>query len=244
MPSSCARIYRFGDYELDAEERRLRRSGSVVALRPKPFDTLLYLARRHGHVVTKAELLDRVWQGTVVSESALTRCIKEVRKALCDDASQPRYIETRARIGYTFVAAVGEIEVTVRPASIAVLPVADLSPQGGLESFADGLTEELIAVLTGFSGLHVAASTSSFACKGERCDIRQLARRLDVDALLEGSVRSGGRRLRITLQLVDGKSGYHLWSQVFDREMSDALALQKEIGLEVVRRLEPREAPL
>ena len=109
MKDPGGRVFRFGDFELEAAEYRLTRTGIEVPLRPKPFETLLHLVERHGHLVEKSELLETIWAGTFVGEGALTRCIKEVRQALGDDARDPVYIQTRSGIGYTFIAEVEEV---------------------------------------------------------------------------------------------------------------------------------------
>lgn len=105
-------IYRFADFLLEPDERRLRRGNREIYLRPKAFDTLLYLIERHGHLVSKDELLDQVWAGTIVTETAMTHCIKEVRKALGDDAHQPHYLKTIPRLGYKFIAPVTKIHLS------------------------------------------------------------------------------------------------------------------------------------
>lgn len=97
-------VYRFAGFTLDVGERSLLRGTAEIYLQPKTFETLVYLVEHHGHLVKKNELLDAVWAGTFVTENALTRCIKEVREALQDDAHQPRYIKTVPRVGYKFIA--------------------------------------------------------------------------------------------------------------------------------------------
>ncbi|HKY29434.1 MAG TPA: winged helix-turn-helix domain-containing protein [Pyrinomonadaceae bacterium] len=109
MSSDVTRIYSFGDFMLDPREHRLLRGTEEIYLAPKTFETLLYLLSRHGHLVTKNDLLDTLWSGTFVTENALTRCIKEVREALNDDAHQPLYIKTIPRVGYKFIADVKEV---------------------------------------------------------------------------------------------------------------------------------------
>ena len=99
--------YRFGEFTLDSGEHRLLRNSAEVVLRPKAFNTLLYLVRRHGHTVAKEELLDAVWPGTFVSDAVLTHCIAEVRQALGDDVRAPRFLKTSSKVGYAFIAAVG-----------------------------------------------------------------------------------------------------------------------------------------
>jgi len=121
--------------------------------------------------------------------------------------------------------------------SLAVLPFDDLSPQKDQEYFCDGLAEELINAMTKIEDLRVMARTSSFAFKGEKLDIREIGKKLDVDTILEGSVRKAGNRLRITAQLIDVKGGYHLWSDRYDRDMEDVFTIQDEITSEIVDKL-------
>jgi DNA-binding winged helix-turn-helix (wHTH) protein/TolB-like protein/Tfp pilus assembly protein PilF len=109
------RIYRFADFTLDASEHRLMRGSEEIYLPPKTFETLLFLVDRHGHLVKKNELLDTLWADAFVTENALTRCIKEVREALSDDAHQPSYIRTIPRVGYKFIADVEEVQQSSQP---------------------------------------------------------------------------------------------------------------------------------
>jgi adenylate cyclase len=118
--------------------------------------------------------------------------------------------------------------------SVAVLPFADLSPGGNNEYFSDGLTEELLNVLARMKGLRVPGRTSSFAFKGRSIDIREIGRTLGVEAVLEGSVRKAGERLRISAKLIDVDDGYHRWSDTYDRELSDVFAIQQEIATAIV----------
>jgi eukaryotic-like serine/threonine-protein kinase len=125
-------------------------------------------------------------------------------------------------------------------ASIAVLPFRNLSPDRDAEYFSDGMTEEIIAALTGVSGMRVAARTSSFAFKGKDTDVRQIGRELGVRCVLEGSVRKAGQQLRVTVQLIDVDTGYHMWSERYDRRMEDVFAVQDEIARAIAGKLEPR----
>ncbi len=118
--------------------------------------------------------------------------------------------------------------------SIAVLPFVDLSPQKDQEYFCDGMTEEIIDTLTRAGAFRVVARTSSFAFKGKQQDIREIGRKLDVGAVLEGSVRKDGQRLRVTAQLISVADGYHLWSQTYERELRDVFTVQDEISRAIV----------
>jgi len=126
-----------------------------------------------------------------------------------------------------------------RPAirSLAVLPLVDLSAERDQEHFGDGVAEEILNALTKLDDLCVPARSSCFAFRGLNLDARDVGRRLGVEALLEGSVRKAGQRLRISVQLIDARNGYHLWSERFDREVADIFAIQDEIASSVVRAL-------
>ena len=121
--------------------------------------------------------------------------------------------------------------------SVAVLPFTNLSTDKEQEYFCDGMAEEIISALTYVENLRVVARTSSFSFKGKDFDIREIGRRLNVETLLEGSVRKSGQHLRIIAQLVNVADGYHLWSERFDRQMDDVFAIQDEIALAIVDRL-------
>jgi TolB-like protein/Flp pilus assembly protein TadD len=121
--------------------------------------------------------------------------------------------------------------------SVAVLPFADLSPAHDQEYFSDGITEELLDALAKIPGLRVPARTSSFMFKGKQVDIREVGQKLSVQSVLEGSVRKSGNRLRITAQLINAKNGYHIWSDTYDRELTDVFAIQDEISRAIVDQL-------
>jgi serine/threonine-protein kinase len=128
----------------------------------------------------------------------------------------------------------------VSATSAAVLPFTDLSPGKDQEYFSDGLTEELITSLSRIQGLRVAARTSSFQFKGQNADVREVGRKLDVGAVLEGSVRKSGDRLRVTAQLSSARDGYQLWADSYDRDLADVFAVQEEIARAIVSALSIR----
>jgi TolB-like protein/DNA-binding winged helix-turn-helix (wHTH) protein len=129
---------------------------------------------------------------------------------------------------------------TSGPSSVAVLPFVDLSESKDLERFADGLSDELLNQLAQQSGLAVIGRSSSFAFKGRNEDLRAIGRQLGAEFLLEGTVRRSGDKLRITAQLVESRRGTRLWSERFDRERGDALAIQEEIARSVAGALGQR----
>jgi serine/threonine protein kinase/Flp pilus assembly protein TadD len=123
--------------------------------------------------------------------------------------------------------------------SIAVLPFANLSADPDNQYFSDGLSEDLTSALARLQGLHVASRTSAFRFRGSNVDIREIGCQLNVEAVLEGSVRRSGKRIRITAQLVNVADGYHLWSERYDREIADIFEIQDEITAAIVKTLEP-----
>jgi eukaryotic-like serine/threonine-protein kinase len=128
-------------------------------------------------------------------------------------------------------------------ASAAVLPFLDLSPEHDQEYFSDGLTEELITALSQVPGLRVPARSSSFQFKGQNPDVHEVGRKLDVGAVLEGSVRKSGTRLRVSAQLINVQDGYQLWSESYDRDLADVFAVQEDVARSIVSALRVRLAP-
>jgi TolB-like protein len=119
-----------------------------------------------------------------------------------------------------------------------VLPFVNMSGDPKQDYFSDGLSEELLNSLVSLRGLQVAARTSSFSFKGSGTDVADIARKLNVGAVLEGSVRKDGGRVRITAQLINAVTGFHLWSQTYDRDLKNVLALQTEIATAVTQALQ------
>ena len=236
----------FSRFRFEPATARLWAHKREIKLTPKAAAVLGVLLGRAGQPVTKQELFDAVWSDRVVSDDALTTCIQELRRALGDDARKPRYIETRHRSGYRFVAKISRD--TAAPSSdgtppvpdataIAVLPFVDMSAARDHDYFCEGLAEELIDALSHVNGLRVAARSASFQFHGAGIDVREAGRRLGVGSLLEGSVRKSGDRLRITVQLIDVATAYHTWSQTFERTLGDVFAIQGEIAETVATHL-------
>ena len=246
--------FHFGGYALDTGRRELRRGAELIAIEPQVFDLLDYLIRHREQVVTKDELMDAVWNGRIVSESALTSRINSVRTAIGDSGEDQRLIKTLRGKGFRFVAAVHEEPLTGASSapealttrlsladqpSIAVLPFVNMSGDAAQDYFADGITEEIITALARFKDLFVIARNSSFAYRGRAVDMKQIASELGVRYVLEGSVRNSGDRLRITGQLVAAETGTHIWAERFDRRLVDIFDLQDEITESIVGAVEP-----
>jgi TolB-like protein len=242
-------LIRFGAFEIDLESGELRKHGFKIKLRDQSFKVLALLLERQGKVVTREELQRKLWAADtfVDFDRGLNKAINRLREALGDSADSPSFIETLPKRGYRFIAkqlpqhfqpaseigpalvAVPASPATPQP-SIAVLPFVNMSSSNDDEYFSDGLAEEVLNVLAHIPGLKVAARTSSFAFRGENLDIRKIAQTLRVRTILEGSVRRAGSRIRVTAQIVNAADGYRLWSERYDRELSDVFAVQDEIA--------------
>jgi TolB-like protein/Tfp pilus assembly protein PilF len=251
MASSTVPVYGFGAFLLDAGKRLLSgHDGKPVSLTPKAYDTLVFLVERAGAVVNKDELMQAIWPGTAVEENNLTQNISLLRRALGEERGEHRFISTIPGRGYQFIAPVSIAPAKVAAslpdtkAAIAVLPFVNVTADPAYDYFGDGLADEIISALSKLDGLRVAARTSAFSFKGKQADIREIADRLTVNLVLEGSVRKSANRLRINAQLVNAADGCHLWSERYDREieMHDIFDVQDEITLAVVDALKMRLA--
>lgn len=253
----------FDTCRLDLQRRELYRDGQRVEVQPRVFDLLTYLLQHRDRVIDKDELLEQVWTGTVVSETSLSQSIRKARALVGDDGERQQIIRTVQRRGYRFVAPVSVAgsdaagqhrSATTPPAaqttdtanktspppySIAVLPFTNMSSDPDNDFFADGLAEELLNLLARIPQLRVAARTSSFAFRDSRTDVREIGEQLTVANVLEGSVRKAGDRIRVTAQLIETATGYHLSSQTFDRTLDDIFQLQDDIAAAVVKQLTP-----
>lgn len=238
----------FGDACFDPRTGELQRNGSSEKLTPKATALLAVLLERAPKLVTKEELLTRVWDSKAVGDEALTSCIQELRRALNDDARQPRYIETRHRRGYRLIAPLGRPMAPPPPdsttaamgkPSLAVLPFDNLSADRDQDYFADGIVEDMTTALSRIGAFFVMARNSSFAFKGRNAPVQDIGRQLGVRYLVEGSVRRAGQKLRLTAQLIEAETGHHLWADRYDGELSDIFDLQDRIVSCIVGAVSP-----
>ena len=243
--------FSFEDQVLDTSQRELRRDGQPIAVGPKVFDLLVYLVENRARVVSKDEVIEAIWEGRILSESALTSCFNAARKAVGDSGGEQRLIRTIARKGFRFIGEVGvddpagspavQVTPTLPPGpSIAVLPFANRSDDPEQEYFADGMVEDIIAALSRTKALFVIARSSSFTYKGASPDVRQVGRELGVRYVLEGSVRKAGARVRITGQLVDALSGMNLWADHFEGALANVFELQDQVTASVIGAIAPK----
>jgi len=304
MVQQAHRLYEFGPYRLDPAQQLLMEGTKKVPLTPKALQTLLVLVENHGQVVTKEELLQKVWPETYVEEATLAQNVFTLRKQLPSDCGGGVYIETIPKRGYRFVAAVrveepgidgpdknsgdtgpsadqgsrwylpvsrrsigislgGLVILTLiattsylwqqqsahttrnpRP-MLAVLPVQNLTGDSSREYIADGLTEELIAVLgsLGSENLGVIARTSSMTYKHSSKTAGQIGRELGVDYILECSFRNAPGQIRFTAQLIQTRTQVHQWAHNYERPLKDVLELQAELARTVASEIRIRVSP-
>src|SRR6266567_3681625 len=233
-------VIRFGAFEVNLSAGEILQHGVKIKLQVQPFQLLAALLERPGQVVSRDELYQRIWAtDTFVDfERGLNKAINRVRDALGDSSEHPVFIETLARRGYRFIAPIER-----KLGSIAVLPLENLSGDPGQEHWADGMTDELIVQLAKIGGLRVISRSSVMRFKRARTSVRDIARRLGVDAVIEGSVVVSDGRVRIRVQLIEALSERHLWADSYDRELGDVLALQQQIAQAVARLIHARLTP-
>lgn len=243
------RVLRFGLFEADLRSGEVRKNGLKLKLQDQPFQILAMLLEAPGEVVTREQMRLRMWPADtfVDFDHGLNKAINKLREALGDSAARPRYIETLARRGYRLIAPVKDLSITAQPAlpaspqkkRLLVLPFENLGPDAGEEYFSDGLTEEMISQLGQLSPvrLGVIARTSAMQYKHTSKQIAAIGEELNVDYVLEGSVRKSGTHARITAQLIEVRGQTHLWAASYDRELADLFAVQNEVVRRIARSL-------
>jgi TolB-like protein len=237
-------VVRFGVFEVDFRNGELRKSGIRLKLPGQPLQVLEVLLEQPGTVIARDELRRRLWPADtfVDFDNALNTAVNKLREVLCDTATNPRFIETLPRRGYRFV---GHVDLPAKAAlhhsrpMLAVLPFVNLGGDPEQEYFSDGLTEEMISQLgrRHSARLGVIARTSAMQYKGTHKSIHEIARELGVEFVLEGTVRRGGDRVRITAQLIRAADQVHLWAESYDRTVVDILAIQTEVANQIDRSL-------
>ncbi|MGI9316701.1 MAG: tetratricopeptide repeat protein [bacterium] len=218
-----------------------------MPVEPQVFDLLVYLIEHRDRVVTRDELLDELWNGRVVSESALNGRLKVARKAVGDDGKQQRIIKTIHRRGYQFVTdvtispnTVGLTKNVASPSqqildkpSIVVLPLEFLDKGADKDYLADGLTAEIISSLCRYRELLVIAHESAFAWGADNDDLKSVAGDLGVGFVTKGNIRQSGDQIRVSVQLIDAVSGKTMWAERFDRQLENLFAFEDEIASKI-----------
>jgi TolB-like protein len=220
--------FRVGGWLIDHDTCVLSDGARSQHVRPLLIDLLGVLAERAGQVVTKSEILDRVWSGRFVSESVLTRTMTELRHVLKEPPGAPRIIETIPRRGYRLIAHVEAIGVAAP--RVAVLSFENLNHDPEQDYFAAGISDALITELGSIPALRVISRQSVLRYKGSGKSLPEIARELNVSVIVEGAALREGNRFRITAQLVQAEPEQHLWARSYEGEISDILQLQGHVA--------------
>ena len=240
--------YRFGGFDMLPGTRRLMLDDAPVVIGARAFDLLQCLIECRERVVSKDDLIRRIWPQTVVGENNLNVQVATLRKLLGAQA-----VVTVAGHGYRFglelkvpQMAVADLQSLSAPLalpdkpSIAVLPFLNLSDDPQQAFLADGVTEDITTELSRFHSLFVIARNSAFTYKGQAVDVRTVSRELGVRYVVEGSVRRAGRRVRVVAQLIDALTGEHVWAERYDRVQGDIFDLQEEVTHAIVTAMAPQ----
>ena len=233
-------VYAFGPFRLDVAGRALLRGDTVVPLLPKSFETLAVLVRNYGKLLDKDVLMGSVWQDAVVEENSLAKAISDVRKALGDGPKHQRYIVTVPGRGYRFAATVTTVASTSQTHSIAVRPFTTMTGQPADEYLGVGLADALITRLSRAKRILVRPTSAVLRFDGASKDAATIARELDVDWLIDGTVRRAGDRIRVSVQLVETPTGTTAWADTFDETFTDLFAVEDTISRRVVAALAVR----
>ncbi len=235
---------RFGLFEVDLRAGELRKQGVKIKLQEQPFQILTMLIEHPGEVVTREELRSRLWPSDtfVDFDHGLNKAINKLREALGDSADNPRFIETLAKRGYRLIGSL--TAKSGRMESLVVLPLENLSRDPEQEYFAEGMTEALITNLVKIGALRVISRTSAMRYKKTDKTLPQIARELNVDAVVEGTVQRFGKRLCISAQLIQASTDTHLWADSYERDLRNVLALQSEVAQAIAREVQVKLTPL
>ena len=253
-PGDDAR-YGFENFVVDRPMLLLYRDGQPVVLAPKVIETLVALVERSGEVVSKAELMNRLWGDSFVEESNLTQNIYLLRKTLGKREDGRDLIETFRRRGYRFTGELRPVSATSAKAkptsvsssasivageeprrrfeSVAVLPLLNQTNDSDAEYLSDGVTESIISRLSQISGLRVLARSTVFRFKGQELDATEVGRELGVDAVLTGRILEHWDTLIVRVELVDVRTGGQIWGEQYNRQLNDVLELQATIAREI-----------
>jgi TolB-like protein len=253
-------ILEFGSFELDTDRAELRQAGQCVAVEPKVFSLLCLLVESHDRVVTRDEMIARVWGGRFISDAAVATALKQVRKALGDDGDAQTLLRTVRGRGHRFVApvriaAAGKVagQVAGPPPStdllstqdapgnrptIAVLPFRRGSMPDDLATLGDAIPTEIISSLSRLRWLRVIARESTFRFRGDDVDLPGLHRVLGAAFCLTGRLDMSGRRLSVAVNLIDTRDGMLVWSERFERTLDHEHEVRVEIVNAVVSALD------
>jgi TolB-like protein len=250
-------IYRFAEFELDLARVELRARGALRPLEPQVFALLALLVENRDRLVSREEIIEKVWDNRPVTDAAVASRVKSARQALGDDGTRQRFIRTLHRQGFRFVAPVRALQANgavALPAatgatpeaaradaakpSIAVLPFRPVGDAGPGAAVAEALPDELIIDLARLRWLFVTARGSSFRLRASDADMGEIGRLLGVRYCLTGTVEIRGARLAVTVELVDTRDAGIVWAERFDGALDDVHRVREDIRSKVLSALE------
>jgi DNA-binding winged helix-turn-helix (wHTH) protein/tetratricopeptide (TPR) repeat protein len=244
-------ILTFDEFELDFDCFELRRNGQPRKVEPKVFDLLVHFARNPRHVFSRDDLIAAVWLNRVVSDAAVSTCIKSARKALDDSGDSQRFIETVRGRGFRFATDVGAVDAPPDSESMAVgrrghlcpallvVPFRTLSGDPETVGLVDGLSNGLATVLTRIPLLRLSNQASRYVDRDITPTAREIYENVGVDYVLEGTLQANDGAYRITVQLNDARSGFQLWAEQFSVSGPADAALDYAVTA-VIAKLEPQ----
>jgi len=244
--------FRFKNFTVDAERFEIRQNDELIKAEPQVIELLIFLIKNRERLVSKEDIFETIWKDRVVSDSAISSRIKTLRRVLGDDGHAQHTIQTIPKKGFRFILDVVENsdrfnknehnpkgdEIFHKP-SIAILPFDNYSDENSNEYFSDGITTDIISLLSKHKGLDVTARNVTFGFKNQPINHQELRSILNIDYVLEGSVQRIEKQIRINVQLTDAKNNHLIWAEKYNRQFDDIFILQDEITATIVARLEP-----
>ncbi|CTQ56567.1 Transcriptional regulator HilA [Roseibium album] len=239
--------FEFADFRIDTETRQLLRRDQTIDIQPKVFELVVFLISNRHRVVSKDELIEHVWEGRIVSDSALNASINSVRQALGDNGKAQRVIKTFSRRGFRFVAEILDKPRTqeqvplsaaqeFRP-TVAVLPFVNLSGDPEQDYFSNGMAVDLSIDLSKHPNLKTLSRNSAFSIGADRNQRFQTVQALGISHLVEGSVRKMSERVRVSVELTEATTGETLWAERYDGSLDELFDFQDEIRDKIVTAL-------
>jgi DNA-binding winged helix-turn-helix (wHTH) protein/tetratricopeptide (TPR) repeat protein len=240
MGEESTSFYEFGPYRLDAGDLCLLRNGQLVPLPPKALEILVLLVTHHGHLLTKEELMRRVWPDAFVEESNLAVSMSKIRKVLRENKRNPKYICTIPGRGYRFIADVRRIsEATLD--SILVLPFEAV---GEAERLTDGITESVIYSLSALRNLRIIPASSVLQYKGTNLEPRRIGIESGVGAVLTGRISTRHDSFLVSIELLDVHRNELIWGEHYLHQRSNSLETLDDIALQIVESIKIRVSPI
>jgi len=241
------RPFRLGDAEVRPASREVVRGEQSEVLEPLVMQVLIALASARGEILSRDDLIEACWGGRAVTDDAINRVVSRLRAL--GRAFETFEVETITKVGFRLVGQVSGLEAPATPARttascrICVLPFVNMSGDAEQEYFSDGISEDITTDLSKVSALAVTARHTAFTFKGQAIDVCEIARKLGVSHVLEGSVRKADGRVRINAQLIDGATGNHVWAERYDRDATGIFAIQDDLSEAIVAALKVRLLP-